>query len=51
MELKKFHTYWLILISFVYSCSAGTEIVSKAARERVAYYLQMLKQHFSGMYP
>uniref|UniRef100_A0A0L8GS18 Vacuolar protein sorting-associated protein 51 homolog n=1 Tax=Octopus bimaculoides TaxID=37653 RepID=A0A0L8GS18_OCTBM len=25
---------------------AGTEIVSKAARERGAYYLQMLKQHF-----
>ena len=27
---------------------AGTEIVSKAARDRVAHYLQSLKQHFSG---
>lgn len=27
---------------------AGTDIVSKAARDRVGHYLQALKQHFSG---
>ena len=27
---------------------AGTDIVSKAARERVRHYLESLKQHFSG---
>ena len=28
---------------------AGTEIVSKAAKDRVIHYLQALRQHFSGM--
>ncbi len=27
---------------------AGTEIVSKAARDRVEFYLNSLKQHFAG---
>ena len=29
---------------------AGTDIVSKAARDRVVHYLEALKQHFAGGY-
>ena len=37
---------WLVIFDLH---RAGTEIVSKAARDRVAYYLQSLKQNFSGI--
>jgi hypothetical protein len=31
-------------------CRAGTDIVYKAAKDRVSHYLQSLKQHFAGKY-
>lgn len=38
-----------IVDGFGIFCRAGTEIVSKAARDRVTHYLQTLTQHLSGV--
>ena len=40
----------LLFVSLAAFSRAGTEIVSRAARDRVAHYLQSLKQHFAGKY-
>ena len=37
-------------VSVCVSFRSGTEIVSRAARDRVSHYLTSLKQYFAGVY-
>ena len=39
-----------VCVSVCVSFRSGTEIVSRAARDRVSHYLTSLKQYFAGVY-